>query len=93
MSTNSIDYPAYLTDFLFATPARGPRPGPGPDVTAPTVAITAPAAGAAVSGTVRVEVAASDDRAVDRVELGVDGAALATLREAAPGGFEVAAAC
>lgn len=85
VSTNSVDYPAYLTDFLFANNRRvdrDPGPGPDPDVTAPTVAITAPSAGAAVSGTVRVEVAASDDRAVDRVELSVDGAALATLRAA-----------
>ena len=86
VSTNSIDYPAYLTDFLFASNRRVDRdPGPDPDVTAPTVAITAPAAGAAVSGTVRVEVAASDDRAVARVGGRVGGAGLAA-RRAARGG-------
>ncbi|MBN0040375.1 PHB depolymerase family esterase [Cellulosimicrobium cellulans] len=85
VSTNSVDYPAYLTDFLFANNRRvdrDPGTGPDPDVVAPTVAITSPTAGSTVTGTVRVGVAASDDRGVDRVELSVDGAALATLRTA-----------
>jgi len=86
VSTNSVDYPAYLTDFLFDANRRvdrgDPGPGPDPDVAPPTVAITSPAPGATVSGTVRVAVDAADDRAVDRVELSVDGSAVATLRTA-----------
>ncbi|MDF9878193.1 PHB depolymerase family esterase [Cellulosimicrobium cellulans] len=85
VSTNSVDYPAYLTDFLFANNRRverDPGTGPDPDVVAPTVAITSPAAGSTVTGTVRVGFAASDAGGVDRVELSVDGAALAPLRTA-----------
>lgn len=48
------------------------------DTTAPTVTITAPAAGAVVYGGVTVSVAASDNVGVSRVELYVDGALLAT---------------
>ena len=44
-----------------------------PDTTAPTVAITAPASGATVSGTTPVTVGATDDVAVTRVELYIDG--------------------
>jgi hypothetical protein len=54
----------------------------GDDTTPPTVDIIAPAAGAAVAGTVTVIVAASDDVGVDRVELRVDGVAVATDDEA-----------
>ena len=85
VSTNSVDYPAYLTDFLFENNRRvdrDPGTGPDPDVTAPSVAITSPGQGATVAGTARVEVAVADDRGVDRVELSVDGTALATLRTA-----------
>jgi poly(hydroxyalkanoate) depolymerase family esterase len=45
---------------------------------APSVAITAPADGATVSGSVAVEVQASDDDAVERVEVLLDGAVLAS---------------
>ena len=44
-----------------------------PDVTPPVVALTAPPDGATLSGTVSVDADATDDRAVDRVELFVDG--------------------
>jgi chitodextrinase len=43
------------------------------DVTAPTVSLTAPAAGATVSGTVTVSANAADDRAVAGVQFKVDG--------------------
>jgi len=84
VSTNSVDYPAYLTDFLFENNRRVDRgdPDPDPDVTAPSVRIASPGPGATVSGTVPVVVEAADDRRVDRVELSVDGVALATLRAA-----------
>jgi YD repeat-containing protein len=48
------------------------------DTTPPTTSITAPAAGATVSGTVTVTASASDNVGVTRVELSVDGALLAT---------------
>lgn len=46
------------------------------DTTPPTAAITAPAAGSTVSGTVAVRVTASDDVGVTRVEVRVDGLAV-----------------
>jgi chitinase len=56
--------------------------GPMPDTTAPTVALTAPANGATVSGTVAVSASASDDVGVDRVEFSVDGAPLGVAMNA-----------
>jgi subtilisin family serine protease len=47
---------------------------PGPDNTPPTTSIAAPANGSSVSGTVNVQVNASDNVGVARVELHVDGA-------------------
>jgi len=44
------------------------------DTTPPTVSVTAPAAGATVSGTIAVSASASDDVGVTRVELRADGA-------------------
>lgn len=50
----------------------------GPDVTPPSITLTDPAAGGDVSGTIRVNATASDDEAVRRVDLRVDGALVAT---------------
>lgn len=47
---------------------------PAPDGVAPTVSITAPTAGATVSGVATLSVAASDNAGVSRVDLYVDGA-------------------
>jgi hypothetical protein len=47
-------------------------PGLPPDVTPPTASVVAPAANGIVSGTVTVDVTASDDRALTRVDLLVD---------------------
>jgi hypothetical protein len=52
--------------------------GPPPDTTAPTVAISSPASGATVSGTVPVKATASDNVGVTGVEFFVDGAPLGT---------------
>jgi hypothetical protein len=49
---------------------------PPPDTTAPTVAITAPANGSTVSGTVSLTAAASDDTGVAGVQFRLDGDAL-----------------
>jgi hypothetical protein len=51
---------------------------PGDDTTPPMVDVLSPGNGAEVSGAVTVVVAASDDVGVDRVELAVDGVAVAT---------------
>jgi poly(hydroxyalkanoate) depolymerase family esterase len=59
----------YAAQFFGLTAAPG-----GDDTVAPTVALTAPAAGATVTGTITVTVAASDDLGVVRVDLVVDGA-------------------
>lgn len=49
------------------------------DVTAPTVSITSPANGSAVSGTVTVALAASDNVGIASVSLSVDGVLVGTL--------------
>src|SRR6185436_17638455 len=46
---------------------------PPPDTTPPTVAISAPAAGATVSGSVAVNATAGDDRGVAGVQFVLDG--------------------
>lgn len=64
-------YAAYTNATLKATFAP-------PDATPPTVSITAPATGAAVSGNVAFSASASDNVGVTRVEFYVDGTLLAT---------------
>jgi subtilisin family serine protease len=64
--------PNRLLDSLF-----GAAPPPG-DTTPPTTAITSPANGATVGGTVTVSATASDNVGVSRVELFVDGALAGT---------------
>lgn len=57
--------------------------GPAPtDAVAPTVAITAPAAGAKVAAGFSVEVNTTDDKCISKVELLVDGAVVQTLTAA-----------
>ena len=51
---------------------------PPPDAAPPTVTVTAPTAGATLSGTVTLTVAASDNASVSRVDLYVDGVFLAS---------------
>lgn len=60
----------YAAQFFGLT---GDRPGNG-DTTAPAAAITSPASGATVSGSVSVAIDASDNIGVARVDLLVDGA-------------------
>jgi thermitase len=62
--------------------ASGGTNPPAPDTEAPTVTILTPGAGATVSGTVNVQVAAADNAGVTAVELSVDGQAAATLTAA-----------
>jgi hypothetical protein len=65
---------AVSTDFTFSTP----------DGTAPAVAITAPAAGATVSGTVTVSANATDNVAVAGVQFKLDGVNLGAEDTTAP---------
>ena len=58
--------------------------GGTPDTTVPTVAITAPANGATVSGSVTVSANASDNVAVAGVQFKVDGANVGSEDTAAP---------
>ena len=55
-----------------------PRPGSGatPDTTSPVASIASPAAGSTASGIASVSVSATDNRAVVRVEVRLDGALL-----------------
>jgi exonuclease III len=55
---------------------------PGIDTTAPTAAITAPAAGATVSGSTTIAVNAADDVGIARVGITLNGAALVELTTA-----------
>src|SRR5690242_4502192 len=52
------------------------------DTTGPTVSISAPTAGATVSGALSVSFTASDNRGVARVELSVDGQVVASTTTA-----------
>lgn len=71
---NSVDYPAYLTAFLFANNRRvdGSSGGGGGDGTNPTADVTSPSDGATVSGSVAIEVSASDDQGVASVDFYID---------------------
>lgn len=66
--------------------AKGKPVKPGSDVTPPTVSINSPTNGASVSGTVSIQVSASDNVGVNSVSLSVDGAVIGTLT-AAPYNF------
>jgi Bacterial Ig domain len=58
--------------------SNAPAPPPPPaDTTPPSVAISAPASGATVAGTVSVAGTSSDDASVAKIELSVDGGAYA----------------
>src|SRR5207245_1741961 len=57
---------------------------PPPDTTPPTVAITAPASGSSVSGSVTVAAAANDNVGVASVQFMIDGAAPGTTDTTAP---------
>lgn len=72
MKTHLIAAIALLVVFVSPTTADARSR----DKTAPTVAVTSPAAGATVAGTVTVAATASDNRAVDHVTFRVDGTAV-----------------
>jgi hypothetical protein len=63
-----------------------PNKGGQLNAASPVVTITSPANGASVSGSVRVEVSATDDVAVTSVSLSLDGSVISTLN-AAPYSF------
>jgi hypothetical protein len=64
----------YWVDVVFAATAGAT----GGDTTAPTLAITAPAANSVVSGTVNVQLSATDNVGINRIELRVDGILVGT---------------
>jgi hypothetical protein len=76
-STDAAGNLALSGDFTFTTLA-------GADVTAPSVSISAPSAGATLSGMVTVTAAASDNVGVMGVQFRLDGAALGAEDMAAP---------
>jgi hypothetical protein len=61
-----------------------PPPAPATDSTAPTIAVSAPAASATVSGSVNVTASASDNVAVTGVQFKLDGANLGSEVTASP---------
>lgn len=68
---------------VYSGATRGGAPQPSPDKDTPTVSISAPAHGATVNGNVTVTVQAHDNVGVTKVELLVDGKAIAE-KAAAP---------
>ncbi|HEX5474931.1 MAG TPA: LamG-like jellyroll fold domain-containing protein [Vicinamibacterales bacterium] len=66
------------------TPVSGGGSGGAGDSTPPTVALTAPAAGATVSGSITLSATASDDRGVAGVSFQVDGANVGVQIPTAP---------
>ncbi len=66
------------------SPYTAPPPPPPPpvDTIPPTVAFTAPAANATLTGAVKLQITAADNVGVTRVDLGLDGNPLATLTTA-----------
>jgi fibronectin type 3 domain-containing protein len=76
---------AWANDPMLAGTAA---PGPG-DTTAPTVAVSSPAVGDAVSGAVPVHGSASDDTGVTAAHLLVDGTSVATVPVGADGSLSV----
>jgi hypothetical protein len=69
------------------TPVGGASPPPPPDTTAPTVSVSAPTAGATVSGSnVAVSATAADNVGVSGVQLRVDGVSLGNEDTTAPYG-------
>jgi leucyl aminopeptidase len=77
VATHAVKFSKLGAAFV-AELAKGTVPGIPNDTTPPTVAITAPAAGSTVSGTVNITANASDNVALGRVEFWVDGALRAT---------------
>jgi len=65
--------PSYDNGLMYANAVAWLANGTASDTTAPTVSITAPAAGATVSGTVAVNASASDNVGVSKVEFYLDG--------------------
>jgi hypothetical protein len=83
---NSGAKPGYQK-YAYPHPARvalGSQSAPPPLDAAPTVALTAPADGATVSGTIAVSANASDDVGVAGVQFSLDGAPLGVEDSAAP---------
>jgi len=77
LATHAVKFTKLGAAFM-AELAKGTVSGGTPDPTSPTVAITAPAAGANVTGTTTVSANAADNVGVSRVEFFVDGASRAT---------------
>jgi hypothetical protein len=73
--TVSWEGPSVAKQAIPGSALRHGGTGGGGDTTKPTVSVTSPTNGAAVYDAVAVEGAASDDVAVDRVEVSIDGGA------------------
>jgi len=72
MATHAVKFTKLGAAFM-AELAKGTVVGGTPDPTAPTVAVTAPVAGANVTGTATISANAADNVGVSRVEFFVDG--------------------
>jgi hypothetical protein len=70
---NCIETKLFVVQGKIGNPAPAPAPAPGTDTVAPTVSISAPAAGATVSGTVNLTASAADNVGVSSVQFQLDG--------------------
>ncbi len=77
---NKIMYSVVVT----SNGSSGPSPGPGPDTTPPTVSISAPGKGDAVSGVVSIKATAVDDVGVAGVRFFINNAQLGNEDTTAP---------
>ncbi len=63
---------------LIAATGTAPEPEPEPDITDPLVSIVSPVEGSTVSGSVRINISATDNVGIKTVELYIDGALFGT---------------
>jgi thermitase len=75
---NAANAVALARNTIGSTTTTTPPPAPATDTIAPQITITSPASGARISKSVSVSVKATDNVAVTRVELYVDGRAIAS---------------
>lgn len=75
--TSSADLAGFTGAGLSST-VTGQSPKPPPDTTPPTASITSPSNGATVSGTLTIDVSASDNVGVTKVNLLIDGVSVAS---------------
>jgi Bacterial Ig domain/Abnormal spindle-like microcephaly-assoc'd, ASPM-SPD-2-Hydin len=81
---NCIETNLFVLQGKIGNAAPAPAPVPGSDTVAPTVSISAPAAGATVSGTINVTASAADNVGMGSVQFQLDGVNLGSAATFSP---------